>query len=307
MEFEKLIINSENKSNFFYKMNVGDVFQYEPTEFLWEDIYSIAISQGKKIKEIEPTNILYNILGANSGVIIRDIKEAAENIRDEEILRLQSELSSCYKRVDSLEIQLGIRGSERLDRCEICKKHILPYQSWINTETEGKAHIECELNKTIDELEKSNRKKDETIRKWSKDAQRFGSENQSLRIERDTARDTIKKLQDEINILTGMVDNYKKNEREMLHIRESLEKDVVNQALELKELSNINDAYENLLRNLLVLIIRVLKLLGDNTGADFKPIPVIHLSGEQRMELNGWCKPLYDELYECMNQIKEVL
>lgn len=300
-------INNENERDFFHKMKIGDVFQYESTEYLWEDICNLAITQGKKIKQIEPDNTLYEILGANSGIIIRDIKEAATNIRDEEILRLQSELSTCYKRIDGLEIQLGIRGSERLERCEICKQHILPYQNWINTETDGKAHMECELNKTIEELQKAGNKKDETVRKWSKDAQRFGHENQSLRIERDEIKNTVSELQIEINILTETVANYKKNAKEREKIRECLEKDVANQALEIKELTNTNIAYEELLRNGLALIIRVLKLLGDNTGGEFKPIPVVHLSGEQRMQLNGWCKPLYDELYECMSLIREVL
>lgn len=300
------IINKDNEISFFYELEVGDVFKFEITDYIWEDIYNIAISQGKKIKQINENNFLYNIINSSGGIIIRDIKKSAENIRDEEILRLKAELSNCYKRIDNLETQVGIRGIERLNRCEICKNHVLPYQSNIKTDT-GVEHTECNLNQIISDLNKSINKKDETLKKWVKDSQRIGSENQSLRIERDQIKDKISELQQEVNTLTEINEVFYNEKIECKNIVLKLESDNSNNLKNIKELENINKIYENLLRDILGLIIRVVRLLGDNSGLEFIPIPVINLNGEQRIELKGWCKPLFDELCICMNNIKECL
>jgi hypothetical protein len=300
-------INNNNQDNFFYKLNEGDVFKYSPSYYLFEDINNIAIAGGKKVQQIDCNSALFELIGSNCCIVVRDIKKSALNIRNEEILRLQSELSKCYQRFDNLETELGIRGAERLERCEICKKHILPYQNWINTDTLGKAHIECDLNKTIEELQKSNRKKDETIIRWSKDAQRFGHENQSLRIEREELKNTANELRSENNLLIETTENIKKDIKDLEIESVKLESVVSKNNININEFNNINKTYEELLRNSLSLIIRTIRLLGEKINGEFNPIPVIHLSGEQRMELKGWCESLYNELYECMIQIKEVL
>lgn len=306
MDYNVPLIDKNNDNNFFYNLEIGDIFKFDIKEYLWEDVYSIAISQGKKIKQIGKNNFLYNVVESCGGIVIRDIKKAAENIRDEEILRLQGELSNCYKRIDTLETQIGIRSVERLNRCDICKKHIYPYQLWVNTDT-GMAHIECNLNEVIEELQKSNNKKDETIRKWSKDAQRIGSENQSLRIDRDNFKSLVSDLQSEINTLTEINEMYKRSETEKNIIIKNIENENTENKNIIKELNNINSLYEQTLREVLCLIIRVMKLLGDNSNNEFKPIPVVHLNGEQRIELKGWCKPLFDDLFVCLNNIKEIL
>jgi len=306
MDLNIPVISKDNENIFFYNLDVGDIFKFEITDYLWEDIYNIAVCQGKKIKQINNGHFLYNIINPCGGIIIRDIKQAAENIRDEEILRLKGELSNCYKRIDNLETQIGIRGVERLSRCEICKNHILPYQSNISTET-GLEHVECNLNQIISDLNKSIIKKDSTLKKWVKDSQRIGSENQSLRIERDKIKEKLLELQQEINTLTELNEVYNNEKNKLNDKVQTLENKNFEQYNEFKVLIDINEIHENLLRDVLALIIRTMRLLGDNSGSEFNPMPVINLSGEQRIELKGWCKPLFDELYTCINNIRECL
>lgn len=306
MDFQLLTIDKNNQDSFFYNLEVGDIFKFEISGYIWEDIFNIAVSQGKKVKKININNFLYNIAGSGCGIVIRDIKEAAENIRDEELLRLQGELSKCYKRIDNLETTLGIRGVERLSRCEICKENVLPYQSIMHTDT-GVEHVECNLNNIIKDLTKSINKKDETLKKWVKDSQRLGSENQSLRIEKDSTKDVLLEIQSEINILTLLNEGCNNRELEYKNIIKNIENENYKKSSIIKELENINNVQEDLLKGLLVLIIRVMRLLGDNSNNDFIPIPVVNLTGEQRTELRGWCKPLFDDLYAFSNSIKECL
>lgn len=305
MDFKVPVINDENKDSFFYNLDIGEAFQFSSSEYIWEDVYNLAISQGKKIKKINDNHFLHKIVGSCGGVIIRDIKSSAENIVNEEILRLRGELSTCYKRIDSLESQIGLRGFERLGRCQICKNHILPYQSKIQTDT-GEEHTECNLNQIINELNNSITKKDDTLKKWVKDSQRIGSENQSLRIEREQLKNELCELQQEINSLISNNDSLNIKEKELSkNIQDLEEKNLINyeNAVSLK---NMNDVYEELLRNIIALAVRTMRFLGDNSG-EFFPIPSINLNGEQRIELRGWCKPLFDDWAIILNNIKECL
>lgn len=305
MDFKVPVINDENKDSFFYNLDIGEAFQFNSSDYIWEDVYNLAISQGKKIKKINNNHFLYKIIGSCGGIIIRDTKSSAENIRDEEVLRLHGELSNCYKRIDSLESQIGLRGFERLNRCEICKNHILPYQSKIQTDT-GEEHTECNLNQIINELNKSAAKKDDTLKKWVKDSQRTGSENQSLRIERDQLKNELSELQQEINTLININDILNIKEKELSNSVQNLEEKVLNNYENIELLKNINSVYEELLRNIIVLVVRTMRFLGDNSN-DFFPIPSINLNGEQRIELRGWCKPLFDDWAIILNNIKECL
>jgi hypothetical protein len=305
MDFKVPIINDENKDGFFYNLDVGEAFQFNSSDYIWEDVYNIAISQGKKIKKINDNHFLYKIIGSCGGVIIRDVKSSAENIITEEILRLNGELSKCYKRIDLLESQTGLRGVERLNRCEICKNHILPYQSKIQTDT-GEEHTECNLNQIISDLNKSIIKKDETLKKWVKDSQRTGSENQSLRIEIDRLKYELGELQQETNSLISINDTLNIKEKELSNNMKNLEEKNLDNYENIVSLKNINNIQEELLRDIFALIVRTMRFLGDNSN-DFLPIPAINLNGEQRIELKGWCKPLFDDWAIILNNIKECL
>lgn len=296
-----MILSKDNIQGFFLKMMSGSFFEYSAKDFLWEDIESIAIDQGKKVKQIfDKENLNYC-----AGLVIYDIKTEASSIRDEENLRLKKEINKCYQRIEDLEIQTGLRDNDRYERCEYCKKNLYPYQSKTTNYLGSTVHTECELSNKINELEQIISKKEELVNHWTSEAKKIGYENHALIVENRTIIEEnksyvikIKEMED----LTKSLEDYKRKIE--LSLLETKEKYRI--IFHDKNISDsMNKEYFKLLIKTYEILKRVKRLLGTGEGIEFCAIPSVNLPGEIREILKGWCFPVYSDVKELIEDINE--
>lgn len=295
------VLTRDNHVGFFAKMLSGSFFEYSEKDFLWEDVEEIALTQGKKIKQIFD-NDKFN---PYTGFVVYDIRTEASDLRDEEILRLKKETNKCYQRIEELEIQTGLRDNDRYEKCEYCRKSLYPYQSKTVNYLGSTVHTECELNYKIKELEQLIAKKDELVNHWTNESKKLGYENHNLIVENRNLTEEnksqtfkIKELEDYKN---SSEDYKRKVETSLLETKEKY-RAIFNDK---KITDSINKEYFKLLIKTLEILKRVKRLIGSGEGVEFCAIPSVNLPGEIREILKGWCLPVYSDVKDLLEEINK--
>lgn len=301
------VLTKNNTENFFTNISTGSLFKYSEESFLWEDVEKIALAQGKKVQKISPDSNIYSIIGSFSGIILYDIKKESINIENDEIIRLKGETNRCYQRIEDLEIQLGIRGTERLEKCEFCKKSIYQYQSRCYSLSGGIAHVECNLENQIKELKSIITKKEDLVKHWSNEANKIGEENHSLIVEnRELNQELaiIKLKKSEIEEINEKLESLSKN------LENKIEKITISNKTLVKEnlkLELINNEYKENLLIAVELFKRVKRILGIDEDSVFYPIPQINISGEYREIIKSSFISVYYDVKKIIEKISKTI
>ena len=297
----------DDVSSFFRELNVGDIFKFNTKDYLLEEINELAAESGKIILSCPPSSILHKQFGDSACIVITNIDDHKKLLVDAYRLKTSKELSNCYQRIEDLETQLGLRGSDRLEKCEYCQQPLYTYQSWITTDSGGTAHADCSLTREIEKLTTLFKKKEEIVKKWTKESQQLADEAHELRVgkrkvsEELTAtkeiRATTQDLLNDANIaLPKVKDQLVDATSKQKYLIKRLEIFCAAPELSIKNFIKVLDIFR-----------RTRRLLGDGEGQEFTPLPQVKMSGELRVEITGWFQSIYDDIRELSGEIAELI
>lgn len=298
---------SEDAISFFNELKVGDIFSFNTKDYLSEEVDELAAECGKVILFCPAESILYEQFGDSTGIVITDIEGYADKLADAYKVKTRRELSGCYKRIEDLETQLGLRGSDRLERCEYCKQPLYSYQSWISTDSGGTVHTDCSLSREMEKLTTLLKKKEEVVKKWTKESQQLADEAYELRVGK---RKVSEELTATKTILITAQDLLNDAGVELPKVRSELEQALSAAEILLKEnkdISSLNQTFINTFIKVFDIFRRTRRLLGDGEAQEFTPLSQVKMSGELRVEIKGWCQPIYDDIRELSGEIAEFI
>ena len=290
-------------SVFFDKLKVGDLFSFDSKDFLEETVKKMAEEQGKIVLFSSPGLKIYEVFGEFIGIVIMNIADISQKVSDVYTIKTSKELANCYKRIEELEVQIGVRGSERLEKCEFCQQPLYPYQGWLSTDSGGSAHSECLLKNQMEKLHILIKKKEDVVKKWTTESQKLASEAHTLRVENAalnekfitivSTSETIRKL---LNEKEEQCNNYSKQSNQLISQQSTLLENI-------DKIRSLNNFYVQLFIKIIDILKRMKRLLGGEEKDEFSPLPQVKMPGELRVEIRGWCKPVYDDVGELLLEI----
>jgi archaellum component FlaC len=293
--------------SFFHKLKVGDIFGFNIKDYLSEEVTELAAESGKIILFCPPESILYEQFGDSTGIVITNVEDQIGELENAQKVKTRRELFDCYKRIEDLETQLGLRGSDRLERCEYCKQPLYSCQSWISTDSGGTAHTDCSLSREIEKLTTLLQKKEEVVKKWTKESQQLADEAHELRVGK---RKVSEELTATKAILITTQDLLNDAGVELPKVREQLADSKSRMESLIKKFEIVCITHETSIKTfikVLDIFRRTRRLLGDGEKQEFTPLSQVKMSGELRVEITGWCQPIYDDIRELSEEIAEFI
>jgi len=297
----------EDVYSFFDALKIGDVFSFNTKDYLSEEVIELASEYGKMVLFFSPGSILFDELGNSTGIVIINTDEHVSKIEDVQKTKVRRELLDCYKRIEDLETQLGLRGSERLEKCEYCKNPLYTYQTWVSTDSGGSAHAECSLSKEIERFTGTIKKKEDVVKKWTTESQQLANEAHTLRVDKKKLAEELQAIKEVLNTTDELL-----KETQVENAEQAGKIEVFSEQLEIITAKNgiassLKELHVQHLIKVVEIFKRTIRLLGNLDGGEFTPLPQIKMPGELRVEVRGWCQPIHEDMCDLLMKVESLI